>query len=81
MVLDPKGISKERLWMEVFKYAESKPEQFMKIYKSDTRVELATLKRALSVGVVYHSLKDGYTYSGQSLGFTEPDVLTFLKTI
>ena len=34
--LDPKGISKERLWMEV-KYAESKPEQFMKIYKSDTR--------------------------------------------
>ena len=24
-------------------------------------------------------MKDGYTYSGQSLGFTDFDVLTFLK--
>lgn len=76
---DPKALSSMRLWMEVCKFAEKKPEEFLKIYKSEMRTELATLRRAIQCGVVNHSLAKGYMYSGQSLGYSEPDALLFLK--
>lgn len=77
--LDPKAMSKQRLWAEVVKYAESKPEEFMKIYKSDTKVELAVLRRGLLTGVLHESLSEGTNFNGLTLGHTQEQCLAYLK--
>jgi len=76
---DPKGISIQRLWMEVVKYAVDKPEEFMAIYNSDTKAELAVLKRGLLTGVLQDSLSEGTNFNGLTLGHKESECVAFLK--
>jgi hypothetical protein len=78
--IDPKVMSPSTLWVEVVKYAESKAEDFMKIWNSDTREELITLKRAIAAGVVSQTLEAGINYNGLTLGFNEPEAVNYLKT-
>jgi len=75
---DPKSMSKQRTWAEVYKYAQGKPDDFMKLYRSASRAELAVLKRGLVTGVLQQSLKEGYNFQGLSLGHTEEMAISFL---
>jgi len=84
---DPKIYSSEGLWMEVVKFAENENkvngktggQRFMEVYESDTRLELIVLKRALSVGILTDTPKDGIAYNGVSLGFSELEAINYLK--
>jgi len=76
---DPKAMSTQRLWVEVVKFAENKPEEFMKIYNSDTKTELSVLRRGVLTGKINESRANGWTYSGQTLGYTEQEAVAFLK--
>lgn len=79
MGINPKTLSSASLYMEVSKFAEREPKKFLEIYYSDSRLELATLKRAESMGVITQTLDKGYTYGGLSLGFNEAEVVKHLK--
>jgi hypothetical protein len=76
--IDPKSMLVETLWAEVYKFAQGKPEDFMKIYRSASKAELAVLKRGLLTGVLQHSLKEGYNFQGLSLGHSEEMAISFL---
>jgi len=75
---DPKSSTIEVIWGEVYKYAQGKPEDFMKLYRSATKSELAVMKRGLLTGVLQHSLKEGYNFQGLSLGHSEEMAISFL---
>jgi hypothetical protein len=76
---DPKVMSKQRLWAEVVKFAESKPEDFMKIYNSDLRSETAIFKNALLTGVLHDSLNEGFNFNGLTIGHNEQEAINYLK--
>lgn len=76
--IDPKSMSTEVLWAEVYKYAQGKPDDFMKLYRSASKAELSVLKRGLLTGVLQHSLKEGYNFEGLSLGHSEEMAISFL---
>lgn len=77
--LDPKSLSTQRLWMEVVKFAIDRSEDFMKIHNSDTKAELAVLKRGLLTGILHDSLGEGINFNGLTLGHNEQECLSFLK--
>ena len=76
---DIKMLSPTALHVEVIKYAEAKPEEFMKVHNSDTRAELTVFNKAKEMGVINESFDTGITYNGITLGFNEPEVLKYLK--
>ncbi len=84
---DPKVMSPKTLWKEVVSFAENPDkfkgktgaERFLEVYNSDTRQELSTLKRAISMGVVSQTLDSGINYNGLSLGFNESEAVAYLK--
>jgi len=76
---DTKLLSPTALHVEVIKYAEAKSEEFMAVHNSDTRVELTVLNKAKSMGVVNEAFDTGITYNGICLGFSESEVLKYLK--
>lgn len=76
---DPKIMSAKTLWMEVVKYSETDPNNFMKVWNSDSRVELSILKRGISTGVISETIDKGINYNGLTLGFNEPEAVKYLK--
>lgn len=87
---DPKIMSPEMLSMTVIKFVENETrdqiskktgaEVFLEIYNSDVKKETIILKRALSTGVVTHSITDGVLqYNGMALGHSENEAIQFLK--
>ena len=77
--LDPKSMSALRLHAQVFRYAEQNPKDFLKIYKSDSRTELATLRKGVLTGVLTSSLSEGVSFNGLSLGHNDEQCVSFLK--
>lgn len=86
---DPLVMTKSQLYMEVNKYVENPnkleggktgAEIFMEIYTSETRAELAILKRGLATGILNETHDTGITYRGISLGFTQSEALTYLRS-
>lgn len=76
---DPKSMTLVRLHMEVIKYAEAKPDDFMKIINSDVRRETAVFKRALLSGIIHDALAEGFNWNGLSLGHSEYEAVQYLK--
>lgn len=77
--LDPKSMTTQRLWAEVYKFAQNNVADFMRIYKSDTKTELATLRKGVLTGVLTSSLSEGVSFNGLSLGHNDEQCVSYLK--
>lgn len=77
--IDPKLMSPTSLWVEVVRFAEDKSSDFMKVYNSDSRLEMSVFKRAISMGIISETLDKGFNYNGLTLGFNEPEAVNYLK--
>ncbi|MFA7287648.1 MAG: hypothetical protein WC055_02095 [Melioribacteraceae bacterium] len=85
--IDPKLYSTTQLEMEVIKFAENPEkvngktgaERFLDVYNSDSKVELITLKRGLSTGILTENLNAGINFNGLTLGHSEQEAVGYLK--
>lgn len=77
--ISPNGMSPVALSVEVIKFAESKPDEFMAIHNSDTKVELTVYNKAVSLGLITTHFENGILYNGITLGFSMPEALKYLK--
>lgn len=76
---DVKAMSPNTLWMEVYKLADTKPDEFLKIVESDTRIEMTILKRAVQMNIVQQNYEQGYNWNGLTLGYSEQEAITYLR--
>ena len=85
---DPKAYTPASLSMAIIKFAEDSnkrdgktgAERFMEVWNSDTRAELAILRRAMNMGVVTTTMDAGINYNALTLGFNEAEAVGYLKT-
>lgn len=77
--IDPASNSPVTLHAAVIRFAENKPEEFMRIWDSPLRHELTILKRAMSLAIITSDPMIGINYNGIQLGINEPAAVQFLK--
>lgn len=85
--IDPKLFSTRMLEEEVVKFVEDPTkvngktgaDRFLDIYYSESKHELVTIRRALSVGILMETPNNGISYNGVTLGFGEAEAVSYLR--